>query len=52
MKRTKIRFRNAIGQNTIGYAILTEGDYVWCFDSKQDNYGYTIHKNDIVKIYN
>jgi hypothetical protein len=51
MKRTKIQFKNAIGKVVTGYAILTDGDYVWCFDSNQDNYGYTINKTDIVKIY-
>ena len=51
MKRTKIKFKNAIGQVETGYAILTDGEYVWCFDSKQDDYGYTINKTDIVKIY-
>lgn len=48
---SKIQFKNAIGQIETGYAILTCGDYIWCFDSKEDNYGYTIHVANIVKIY-
>jgi hypothetical protein len=51
MTRTKIQFKNAIGRVVTGYALLTDCDYIWCFDSKQDIYGYTISKTDIVKIY-
>lgn len=51
MKRTRIKFRNGYGGFDFAYAILTDGDYIWCFENKKDNYGYTINKTDIVKIY-
>lgn len=50
MERTRVKFKNEIGQMSIGYAILTDGDWIWCFYEKQDKYGYVIHKSNIVKI--
>ena len=55
MTRTKIKYRNARGQHEIGYAILPidsqEDTYFWCFDSKDDDYGFTLHTGDIVSVF-
>lgn len=51
MERTKIKFRNGYGGFSFAWAIITDSDYIWCFDEKTDNYGYTICKSDIVKVY-
>ena len=55
--RDKIIFKNAMGESVIGYAILanknnpTETDYVWCFDKKNAQYGYTIATKNIIKVF-
>lgn len=49
--RTRVKHKNGYGGFKFAYAILTEENCVWCFDSKEDKYGYTIFKEDIVKIY-
>lgn len=54
--RDKIIFKNAMGESVIGYAILVnknnprETDYVWCFDKKNAQYGYTIATKNIIKV--
>ena len=55
--RDKIIFKNTMGERVIGYAILanknkpTETDYVWCFDKKNAQYGYTIATKNIIKVF-
>ena len=51
MPRTRIKFKNGYGGFAYGYAIITDGEYMWCFTDKSDKYGFVIHRKDIVKIY-
>lgn len=55
MDRTKIKYRDALNQHQIGYAVLPTDPqahtFFWCFDSKDAKYGFTLHTNDIVKVF-
>ena len=57
MLRDKIIYKDGRGNRCTGYAILSsrenpkETDYVWCFNDKHDNYGFTIHTSNIIKVY-
>jgi hypothetical protein len=55
MKRTRITYKDVDGTKKTGYAILhedtTDSEYVWCFDSKDAAYGFTLHTSDIIKVY-
>lgn len=56
MLRDKIIFKNAMGEERIGYAILPskkqpiENTYVWCFDNEKDNCGFIIRTSSIIKV--
>lgn len=51
MKRKRVKFRNGFGGFSYGWAVITDNEYIWCFDKELDNYGFTIKKADIIKIY-
>ena len=52
MKRTKIAYNDELGKKCIGYAWMdTDSELVWVFDSKDTQYGATIFKSQIVKVY-